>query len=161
MRISISNLRAAKKERHRRMAGLCQNEKVQELLKLSDLVIWLGTGYELQVTQLKPLNDDSSYLELTPPFCSFMAYFGNCRKELNWTMNAKGLCPVQGTANVRGFSSSLISTGKEECGSDSILQTFFQCKIMDLTGFGGPVWLHSDVTGKEKAQIPASLPASP
>lgn len=21
---------------------------------------------------------------------------------------------------------------------------------MDLTGFGGPVWLHSDVTGKEK-----------
>lgn len=57
MRISISNLRAAKKERHRRMAGLCQNEKVQELLKLSDLVIWLGTGYELQVTQLKPLND--------------------------------------------------------------------------------------------------------
>ncbi|XDC68463.1 hypothetical protein R6Z07M_019645 [Ovis aries] len=100
MRISISNLRAAKKERHRRMAGLCQNEKVQELLKLSDLVIWLGTGYELQVTQLKPLNDgaerqrmerrgpdvtaaerDSSYLESTPPFCSFMAYFGNCRKD--------------------------------------------------------------------------------
>ena len=39
------------------MVGLCQNEKVQELLKLSDLVIWLGTGYELQVTQLKPLND--------------------------------------------------------------------------------------------------------
>ena len=36
--LSISNLRAAKKERHRRMVGLCQNEKVQELLESSGTV---------------------------------------------------------------------------------------------------------------------------
>ena len=44
---------------------------------------------------------------------SVVIFFPRLLTELNWTMNAKGLCPVQGTTSVRRSSLSLIFTGKK------------------------------------------------